>query len=163
MIPLYDEVQGDLVKLAQQGRFDVIAHGCNCFCTMGAGLAPQMAKAFGCDRFPLEHPRHYGDPNKLGQIDYWTITIPSRKAPLRVVNCYTQFNFGKNHAGGEEKPLNYAALELCLYKINYEFEGLHVGLPQIGCHLAGGDWNIVKTMIKAQLKNCRVTVVIYKP
>lgn len=30
---------GDLLSLAIDGRFDVIVHGCNCQCTMGAGIA----------------------------------------------------------------------------------------------------------------------------
>lgn len=47
----YTEVNGDLIKLAKRGEFDVIGHGCNCFCTMGAGIAPQMAEAFDCDSF----------------------------------------------------------------------------------------------------------------
>ena len=29
----YQEIEGDLIKLAQEGKFDVIAHGCNCFCS----------------------------------------------------------------------------------------------------------------------------------
>mgnify|MGYP001795501660 FL=1 len=32
-------IKGDLVKLAIKGEFDLIIHGCNCFCTMGAGIA----------------------------------------------------------------------------------------------------------------------------
>ena len=28
-------VHGDLFKLAEQGEFDIIVHGCNCFNTMG--------------------------------------------------------------------------------------------------------------------------------
>jgi len=35
-------VDGDLVQMAKEGKFDVIAHGCNCFCAMGAGIAPQI-------------------------------------------------------------------------------------------------------------------------
>ena len=85
----YNEIEGNLITLAMNGEFDVISHGCNCFCQMGAGIAPQMAKTFGCDQFPLERltksvfygdgesgewvdePTHYkGDINKLGQIDY---------------------------------------------------------------------------------------------
>lgn len=46
-------------------------------------------------------------------------------------------------------------------KINHIFKGQHVGLPQIGCGLAGGDWNRVKTIIQNELKDCFVTVVIY--
>jgi len=84
---MYQEIEGDLIKLAKQGKFDVITHGCNCFCTMGAGIAPQMAKAFGCDQFQLEmteyvmydesfeyhhtvETKNKGNINKLGTIDY---------------------------------------------------------------------------------------------
>ena len=35
-------IKGDLIKLALQGEFDVIVHGCNCFCTMGAGIAKSI-------------------------------------------------------------------------------------------------------------------------
>lgn len=82
----YLEVNGDLITLAKQGEFDVIAHGCNCFCTMGAGIAPRMAREFGCDDFELERTKrsdwddqgyehitktkNRGDINKLGNIDY---------------------------------------------------------------------------------------------
>ena len=82
----YQEIQGDLIRLAKQGTFDVITHGCNCFCTMGAGIAPQMADTFGCDRFEMEltqyteydeegyehvvKTKNKGDINKLGNIDY---------------------------------------------------------------------------------------------
>jgi O-acetyl-ADP-ribose deacetylase (regulator of RNase III) len=31
--------EGDLLELALAGNFDVIVHGCNCQCTMGAGIA----------------------------------------------------------------------------------------------------------------------------
>ena len=32
---IYQEIEGDFIQLALQGKFDVIAHGCNCQCTMG--------------------------------------------------------------------------------------------------------------------------------
>lgn len=83
----YNEIDGNLITLALEGKFDIITHGCNCFCTMGAGIAPQIAKAFGADEFDLELIIKYhwdyendeevieqtgnrGDINKLGQIDY---------------------------------------------------------------------------------------------
>lgn len=167
----YKEIEGDLIVLAKEGKFDVIAHGCNCFCAMGAGLAPQMAKAFGCDEFTLEGENFKGDINKLGQIDYdetyitdgkvhaWHPTAGSKR--LYVVNCYSQYGFGANHKEGTVAPLDYPALVLCFRKMNKIFEGLHVGLPQIGCHLAGGDWAVVKKMIQEEFVDCNVTVVIY--
>ena len=32
-------VKGNIFDLAEQGEFDVVVHGCNCFCTMGKGIA----------------------------------------------------------------------------------------------------------------------------
>ena len=64
----YQEIQGNLITLALQGNFDVIAHGANCHSVMGAGLAPQMAETFGCDKFAMEL---WGSTiEKLGNIDW---------------------------------------------------------------------------------------------
>lgn len=150
-------IKGDLIKLALAGEFDVIAHGCNCFCQMGAGIAPQMARAFGANHFRLEKRSYEGDYNKLGQID-WDDTM----RPI-VVNAYTQYGFGRNHSNGTDIPLDYEALTLCMRKINHQFKGKHIGLPQIGCGLAGGDWNKVSQIIEKELKDCTVTIVIYQP
>lgn len=156
----YKEIKGDLIKLAKEGKFDVVAHGCNCFCTMGAGIAPQMARAFGADNFPMEHESMAGDINKLGQID-WEL-VHNGGFPIAVVNCYTQYGFGANHKDGERQPGDYEALILCVRKMNKVFKGKRVGLPLMGCGLAGLDWEIVKQIFKEELKDCEVTVVHYE-
>lgn len=196
---MYNEIKGDLIALAKEGKFDVIAHGCNSFCTMGAGIAPLMAKAFGCDKFQLELIKDYrwlyndeesgeeyevktnnkGDINKLGQIDYehkylWfkhpylkdgeiSIVMNHKTVgqenvkDLIVVNAYTQYHY--SHKFGP--PVDYEAITLCMRKMNHVFKGKHIGLPMIGCGLAGGDFKIVSEIIKKELKDCDVTVVIY--
>ena len=173
----YREIKGDLVKLSLQGEFDVIAHGCNCFCKQASGLAPQMVRAFGTDKFEMEAKVHEGDYNKLGTIDHrwyfqekeeyggkWVL-YPDEKEfltgkTLHVVNAYTQYRYGKNHKDGDSKPLDYDALRLCMRKINFRFSGKHIGLPGlIGCGLAGGDPVKVKTIIKQELKDCNITIV----
>jgi O-acetyl-ADP-ribose deacetylase (regulator of RNase III) len=166
-------IEGNLIEFALEGKFDVIVHGCNCHSKMGAGLAPQMARVFGCDKFSME--LWGSDINKLGNIDYkifvlgenaiWNLDDAknNRDEPeLTVVNAYTQFNYGRNHHDGDLKPIDYEALTLCMRKINITFTGEHIGLPKIGSGLAGGDWNIIKNIIKRELKDCRVTVVHYK-
>jgi O-acetyl-ADP-ribose deacetylase (regulator of RNase III) len=195
-------IDGDLIRLAKQGTFDVIAHGCNCFCTMGAGIAPQMAEAFGCDEFEMERTErseydedlegnysiptnNKGDINKLGNIDFeyqylWfnhpmvnepgvAIAMTS-KSPgqanvkdLIVVNAYTQYMYGRNHADGDKSPVDYAAIEMCMKKINHLFKGKRIGLPKIGSGLAGGDWNRIEKIIATSLKDCQVTIVNFKP
>lgn len=147
----YNEIEGDLIALAKEGKFDVIAHGCNCFCKMKRGIAPQMSKAFGCDKFDFENEKFSGDIRKLGNIDYRSIN------GLLVVNAYTQYNWST-----ETKPFDYDAFTLCMRKMNNIFSGLHIGLPKIGSHLAGGNWNIIKSTIQQELKDCKVTIVIFK-
>ena len=156
---MYQEIEGDLIALAKEGMFDVITHGCNCMSNMGAGIAPQMAKAFGVDQYPLESFTRKGDINKLGQIEW---LIERDGAIPFVVNSYTQFSYGKNHTDGVSKPLDYEALTLCMRKINHRFSGKHIGLPKIGAGLAGGDWNRIKKIIQTELKDMKVSVVIYK-
>src|SRR4051795_8837901 len=100
----YKEMPGNLFTMADGGAFDVIGHGCNCMCTMRAGIAKQMAMNFRCDDYTLEHPRYKGVFNKMGQIEFklqyyennrWT-SYPDENGKwatheMYVVNCYTQF------------------------------------------------------------------------
>ncbi len=173
----YKEIEGNLITLALEGTFDVIAHGCNCHCDMGAGIAPQMAKTFGANKFPKEHPQLSGDINKLGTIDYRILDIYGGIAylpeeipidffqvkpdnSLVIVNAYTQYGFGANHSDGTQKPLDYEALTLCMRKINKIFKGKHIGLPGfIGAGLAGGDISKIREIIKKELSDCRITIV----
>ena len=165
-------IDGDLIKLAQRGHFDVIAHGCNCFCQMGAGIAPQMAKAFLCndpEKYPGEStsfPDRKGDMSKLGNIETWSWFVfdeAGERKRLDVANAYTQYRYGRNHADGDHAPVDYSAIEICMKKINYRFKGKHIGLPKIGAGLAGGNWNRIEHIINTELKDCQVTIVNYKP
>jgi O-acetyl-ADP-ribose deacetylase (regulator of RNase III) len=81
---------------------------------------------------------------------------------LGLNNQFDVITHGKNHIDGVANPLDYEALALCLRKINHSFKGLRVGLPKIGCGLAGGNWGKVKSLIQSELKDCDVTVVILK-
>lgn len=150
---MYREIYGNLITLAQKGEFDVIGHGCNCFCRMGAGIAPQMAKAFGVDKLPLESEENKGLKSKLGKIDY--VVLDS----VIAVNIYSQYNWKQTPT---HKPLDLEALTKALKEMNEVFKGKHIGLPQIGCGLAGGNWEEVREIIKAELKDCEVTIVIFK-
>lgn len=173
----YREITGDLVKLAVNGEFDVIAHGCNCFCRQKSGLAPQMVQAFMTNNpeyYPSETPEMEGEMGKLGNIEWWAVNLRHYGRPpvpigsavsfsdltgksLAVVNCYTQYDYGTSGM-----YLDYSALRLVLKKLNHTFKDKHIGLPQIGCGLAGGDWGVVRNMITENLKDCDVTIVIYK-
>lgn len=175
----YREIEGDLIALAKEGKFDVITHGCNCFCTMGSGIAVPMRQTFRVDTYKKEHLKFKGDLNKLGTIDYGIYILENKSgAPkkhyhsseitksllgsnnkiLHVVNSYTQFNFNR-FVGIPD--LDYSALKLCFKKINYKFKGMKIGIPLIGCGLAGGNWLSVKSIIQDTLIDMDVTIVFF--
>lgn len=175
-----NEVKGDLIELALQGNFDVITHGCNCFCTMGAGIAVSMKYHFGVAKFPKEDLNHRGDFDKLGTIDWDTVWITQSKKVLTtrqkqllsitnkyepmkeliVVNSYTQYSPSAS-APPYNIPLDYDALRMCFRKINYFFPKKHLGVPWIGAGLAKGDWNRVKQIIEEETTKMEVTAVEY--
>jgi O-acetyl-ADP-ribose deacetylase (regulator of RNase III) len=147
----FEIIKGNLIDKALSGEFDVIGHGCNCFCTQKAGIALAMASTFRTDDtdwYPLEGSSYKGIFNKLGRIQYYY----NRTLDLAVVNCYTQYEYGKG------LQLDYEALTLCMRKINHEFKGNDIGLPWIGCGLAGGDKIKVEQILRQELKDCNVTI-----
>jgi len=154
-------IKGDLIQLALQGEFDAIAHGCNCHNMMGAGIALQIRKAFpGTYQIDTQYSQVQDDYNKLGTISVCDVEQYNDKQDLTkqtgsftVINAYTQFDGGRN--------LDYDALKMCLKKINHYFKGKKIGLPQIGCGIAGGNWNIAKRYIEQYLSDCDVTIVEY--
>jgi O-acetyl-ADP-ribose deacetylase (regulator of RNase III) len=150
------EVEGDLIKLAKEGNFEVIAHGCNCFCTMGAGIAKSIREQFP-EAYETDCKTLTGDIDKLGNYTAAWVYDNSKKRVFGVVNCYTQYGHDAS-----TKPFDYEAFTLCMRKINHQFHGKRIGLPKIGAGLAGGDWNIIKTVIEKELKDMDVTIVHYK-
>ena len=145
-------IDGDLVKEAE--LFDVIAHCCNCFCTMGAGIAPQIKAKFP-EAYLVDCTTERGDESKLG-----TITFTEDTTPI-VVNLYGQYDYtGRRHG---EMDLDYDALRSALRAMKEEFSGLLFGLPKIGAGLAGGDWDTIEAIIEEELEGERVIVVNYVP
>ncbi len=132
-------VKGDLIKLALDGKFDIIVHGCNCFCAMGAGIALQIRQTFP-KAYEADRETKSGDKNKLGKYS-WAL-INNGDGPLIVVNGYTQF-----HYTGKRVLADYKAIEELFAHLKTDFPGKRFGYPKIGAGLAGGDWDIIRKII----------------
>ena len=138
-----ETVQGDLLELALAGEFDVIVHGCNCQCAMGAGIAKSIR-----DRFPEAYradcatPK--GEPGKLGKISHAQIVRDNVR--FTVVNAYTQI-----HWRGNGIKADYDAIRAAMRSVKAEFGGSRIGYPRIGAGLAGGDWQLIAPIIDAAL------------
>ena len=150
-------VKGDLLKLAEEGKFDLILHGCNCFNTMGAGIAKQIK-----DRYPEAYETDknesiYGDIEKLGS--YTVCSVITGNHSFNILNAYTQYDFkGKNN-------VDYNAIKKVFHVIGNTFrhnnKNIRIGYPMIGASLAGGNWDIISKIIDEELKDLDHTLVVY--
>ena len=122
-------IQNDLLKLAEQGSFDVIVHGCNCFNTMGSGIAKYLRQAYP-EIYNADLCTTKGDKSKIG-----TYTHYKTPSGFTIVNAYTQYFYGKSGVDLFE----YGGFELILAKLKTEFGGVRYGFPRIGMGLAGGN------------------------
>ncbi len=147
--------KGDLLTLALEGRFDVIIHGCNCFCTMGGGIARVIREEFP-EAYAADLVTGKGDRNKLGDFTFATVTRNSRE--LTIVNGYTQFHF---HGAGV--LVDYDAVRRLFANIKKGFSGKRFGYPKIGAGLAGGDWEKLAAIIDQELAGEDHTLVLYAP
>lgn len=153
-------IDGDLLKLAKNGYFDIIVHGCNCFHTMGAGIARQVKNIFP-EAYTVDVSETIkGDKEKLGTISYVNLKNALGN-PLTIVNGYTQYSIY-----GKKKAVDYDAIRSVFEIIREHFllgnPKLKMGLPRICAGLAGGDWNKISKIIDDELKGYNYTLVNYK-
>lgn len=151
-------VNGDLIKMAKNMDFDLIAHGCNCQHNFEKGIAKKIKKEFP-DSFDadLSHLNPQLGGISIGyEMEY----------ELCIVNCYTQIWYGqayslnnRNKIKADTVEARYNAIRSCFQQINIEYEGDHLGLPLIGCGLAGLEWKNVKNIINEELTDLNVTIV----
>lgn len=148
-------IDGDLIAFSLEGHFDVIVHGCNCFCTMGAGIArviqDEFPEAYAADLVTIK-----GDRNKLGDFSF--ATVKRGTCEITIVNGYTQFHFH-----GDSVLVDYDSVRTLFAKIKKQYSGKRIGYPKIGAGLASGDWNKISKIIEEELAGEDHTVVIYSP
>ncbi len=116
-------VKGDLIQLAKDNLFDVIIHGCNCQCTMGAGIAKSIKSNFP-EAFKADLETVKGDRDKLGSISSASNTGFGHE--IIIVNGYTQF-----HYRGSGTLVDYEAIRSVMREVKKEFSGKRIGYPLI--------------------------------
>ena len=148
-------ISGDLIHLAKSGDFDLIVHGCNCFCTMGPGIAKAIKAVFpaACD---ADLATAKGDRSKLGTCTF--AVIDQNRTPLVVVNAYTQFDYQDRGP-----KVDYDAVGSCFRWISEQHSGTRIKLPKIVAGLAGGNWVRIAVIIEEELAGEDVTLVEFAP
>jgi O-acetyl-ADP-ribose deacetylase (regulator of RNase III) len=155
------KTQGDLIKKALEGEFDVIVHGANCFHTMGGGIAKQVREIFP-EAYEMDLETPYADKDKLGTLSMVMVTREDGSY-LTVVNAYTQFD----HQLIPGQPnVDYVAISQAFEAIQALITpGFRIGIPKIGAGLAGGDWDLIEELIDESMgtRSEEVTLVEYVP
>lgn len=148
---------GDLIEAAKNGEVNVIAHGCNCYCTMGSGIAPLIKKAFP-EAYAADLKTKKGDLDKKGTLSW------GQSGEVTIANLYSQGGYWGRNKG--VRDLDYNALYDALVLLaglaeNIRGKDARIGLPKIGAGLANGDWDIIEMMIKKTLCSAGFDVTIY--
>lgn len=145
--------KGDLLE----SDCTTIMHQANCFKTMGAGIAKSIAEKYP-EAYLADKSLPLSPTQRLGKFSY-----AKAKDRKTVVNLYGQ------HGYGQGIQTDYDSLESAIHQfftkarkdssVNLE----KVGVPyKIGCGLAGGDWDIVKSILNRQSELHKVTIYIYQ-
>lgn len=128
--------KGNLLDLAEAGEFDIVVQGCNCFNTMGGGIAREIA-----ERYPMcqeiDRLTERGEYMKLGN---WT---EFDQGTFIIINAYTQYNMSRG-----TDVFEYLAFGLILQKLEQSYGDKRIGFPYIGMGLAGGEKGAIIPMLK---------------
>jgi len=140
----------------------VICHIVNCQGKMGSGVALSLR---------IEYPEVYDEyakicadakRSKINLLGTTFVFPPFDDHGVTVCNMFAQDRYGH-----EKRHLDYEAFYKCLESIKEEFSHsllttqIKILFPKnIGCGNAGGNWEIVLTMIKEAFKDTELFIVI---
>jgi O-acetyl-ADP-ribose deacetylase (regulator of RNase III) len=139
---------GNLITLAEQGHFNVIVQGCNCFCAMGSGIAKEIRAKYPA-AWEVDQATVPGDYDKLGN---YTVMLGKQ---FNIVNAYMQYD--TNTKDDFRDRVEYAAFALILQKLAHKYPSCRIGFPKIGCGLAGGIEARIMTMLRQFASELEVT------
>ena len=139
------EEVGNLVT----GKYPVFCHQVNCKGVMGAGIAKQIR-----NNYP-EVYREYKFLCSNGVASLGMIQPVLTSDGRICINMFSQFSYGR-----DGQHTNYDAFKKCLDEIrnwaktaavSFKTQGKDfvIALPKfIGCGLAGGNWNVILSIIE---------------
>lgn len=141
----------------------LILHVCNDIGGWGAGFVLALShrwsepeQAYHDWHRGKETPERRDPPFELGQVQFVPVT-----KEITVANMLAQ-----HHVIGQggKPPIRYDALRRCLERIaEYALQGgMSLHFPKFGAGLAGGDWQIIETMIAEILTDKGLSCTLYE-
>lgn len=130
---MIEYINGDVLNSGEA----IVVHGCNCFNTMGSGIARQVLEEYR-EAALVDAETIPGEVAKMGNY-----TTAIGKNGTRIINAYTQYHYSRQQVNAD-----YTAIEAVMRKICTDFPDAPViAMPKIGAGLAGGDWNIIEEIL----------------
>lgn len=138
-------IKGDLIK----SDCDIIIHGCNCYRTMGSGIAKQIKETYP-EAYDIDSKTMWGDKDKLGTFTH--IKTKNKYFPEKdiiIVNAYTQHKYGreKGKIYADYKAIHDVMIKINDFFVDTDMKKLKIGMPKIGAGLAQGDWGTISEII----------------
>jgi O-acetyl-ADP-ribose deacetylase (regulator of RNase III) len=124
---------------------------------MGAGLAKQIR-----NKYPFAYECYVDLCNKVKEKEDLLGRIKQVKVSdgKIIAHIFSQLSYGRGRLQTDYVSLKHALKKLEIKARNFEES---VALPWgIGCGLAGGDWNIVHSIIEDVFKDYEVTLYKFK-
>ena len=152
--------QGNILSPVEEDKITIICHQVNCKGIMGAGLAKQIRS-----RWPevYNRYRHFCYDRLSGGI-LGHCQLVKADSCTWVANLFGQLSYGT-----DKKQTDYDALERALNTLrlqivqNKQFSDVTVRIPyNMGCGLAGGNWNVVNSIITNIFNDSPIKVEIWK-
>jgi O-acetyl-ADP-ribose deacetylase (regulator of RNase III) len=129
-------------------KADAIVQQCNCFHTMGSGIAAFIRENFP-EAYLADKATKLGDPAKMGTFSFAKVKNDAYPDVSFIVNLYSQFD-----CASDRRCTRYDALvdglTLLRDRMRAKANGKlrTIAIPyRIGCNRGGGDWNIVLEII----------------
>lgn len=134
-----------------QATEDIIAHQVNSMGVMGSGIAKQIK-----EKYPevFDQYRKFFINNKFTALG--KCQIVKTEDNKYIANLFGQYNYGR-----DKQYTDYKALEEALFslKVGAKDHNLSVAIPfNIGCGLAGGNWETVYKIIEEVFHDYDVTL-----
>ena len=149
-------VIGDLITVAEGGGYTAVLHNCNCFNTMGAGVAKAIAQTWP-EALQADAKTKSGDMAKLGTFSSAVVTRGS--TTFTVYNLYGQYRYGTRR----DANFDIDALTNALHMLDDHFaaKGTRESIlfPLMGTGHAGGRWRYIAPILSSILCSHKLTLV----
>lgn len=139
---------GDVTNHKRERDVVVIPHCCNNVNLMGAGVAKALYT-----KWPEVKDKYHSMYQTLGLVSY--VKVDDGKTIICNMIGQDGIKIGYNDKGiavGDDgrPPVRYSSLCIAMTDVANKAEGYNpeIHCPLFGCDLAGGDWNIVSTLIE---------------